>query len=64
MRRMHLAASLTRERIGFRSSWVTFVWYPRRGSIEAWLGPLGALRQRRRWYFTRTGQFILSGGMQ
>lgn len=60
---LHLAASFTRERIGFRASFATFVWYPRRGLIEAWLGPLGALCYGGRWYFTRTGQFILSGGI-
>lgn len=53
---------LTRERIGFRSRWITFVLYPRRGFVEAWLGPLGVTRLNGKWFFTRTGQFIFGGG--
>jgi hypothetical protein len=62
--KVFFAISANRERIGFRSRWITFVWYPRRGSIEAWLGPLGALRNQGKWFFTRNGQFILGGGMK
>lgn len=58
-----MRALLTHERVGFRSRWITLVWYPRRGFVEAWLGLLGATRLNGKWFFTRTGQFILSGDM-
>lgn len=52
----------TRERIGFRAPKLTFVWYPRRGFVEAWFLRWGALRHHGRWFFTATGAFVLSGG--
>lgn len=48
-------------RIGFRSRWIGFVWYPRRGSVEAWLFKFAALRHEGRWVLTRNGQLVIWG---
>lgn len=60
--RFHWCATLTLERIGFRTPKLAFVWYPRRGSVEAWFFRWGALRHRGQWLFTSTGQLVIGLG--
>jgi hypothetical protein len=57
-------ASFNGERIGFRARRVCCVWYPRRGFWEIWLWKLGASKINGRWFFTRKGYYVFSGGMQ